>query len=267
MTFQPVLPLGGLAGWAFLNRTLASQTEAFSGSAVISRDTAYFEENIAKARTAEDLVSDRRLMRVALGAFGLDGDLDSKAFIRQILEGGTQKTDALATKLADDRYRDFADAFGYGNSDGARTGAKGFATDITARFRRLQFEVAVGDQDQGMRLAMDAKRTMPGIAALDGSDETKWFKVMGNPPLRQFFETALGLPASFAQADLDTQVAEFSARAQRQLGLNSLADLADADKRDSVIERFLLRDQMKAFEVQSAGSIALTLLQSAPRLF
>ncbi|WP_324753309.1 DUF1217 domain-containing protein [Roseovarius sp. Pro17] len=267
MTYQPIVPAGGLIGWSFLSRTLGQQTDAFSKSPEISRDTEYFEKNIKNAHTAEDLVSDRRLMRVALGAFGLEADLNSKAFVQKILEGGTQDTGALATKLSDERYRDFAKAFGFGNTGGARTGSKSWARDIVAKFRRQQFEVSVGNQDQSMRLAMDAKRNMPEIASIDGKNETRWLKIMGNPPLRQVFETALGLPASFAQADLDTQIAEFSDRANRQLGLGDLRDLANEDAQDALIERFLLRDQVKSFSLQSSGSIALTLLQSAPRRF
>ena len=267
MSFQPALATGGLAGWSFLNRTLGQQTKAFEKTPEIQRDTEYFEKNISKALTAEDLVSDRRLLRVALGAYGLSDDINSNAFVRKILEGGTQDKEALANKLSDVRYREFSKAFGFGNDGGARTGSKSWARGITARFRQLEFEVAVGNQDQSMRLAMDAKRNMPDIAKLTGKDETRWLKIMGNPPMRQVFETALGLPPSFAQADLDTQVGEFSDRAKRQLGLDSLSDLSDTTVQDAVIERFLIRDQIKTFQVQSSGSVALTLLQSAPRLF
>ncbi len=78
MTFQPVVPLGGYAGWAFLNRTQTAQQSAFDESATIVRQTSYFEENIGNITTAEDLVNDRRLLEVALGAFGLDEDINNK---------------------------------------------------------------------------------------------------------------------------------------------------------------------------------------------
>ena len=96
MTFQPVLPIGGLAGWSLLNRTMERQTELFNQSPQIVRDTAYFEKTIGDIKTADDLVSDRRLLRVALGAFGLQEDIDSRAFIRTIIEEGTTRDDALA---------------------------------------------------------------------------------------------------------------------------------------------------------------------------
>ncbi|MCZ4352907.1 DUF1217 domain-containing protein [Roseovarius aestuarii] len=265
MSYQPIVPIGGLVGWKFLTRTLETQTTAFDNSAEITRDTEYFEKNIASVETAEQLVSDRRLLRVALGAFGLGDDLDSRALIQQVLEGGTQKTGALATRLADDRYRAFADAFGFGNAAGRRTANPGFSTEITGQFRRVQFEVAVGNQDESLRLAMDAQRSFLDIANQSGSEEVRWLKIMGNPRLRQLFETALGLPSSFAQIDIDKQVAVFSERAGRQLGLKDLTTLANAEVQDAVIERFLLRDQVSNFTAQSSASVALTLLQNASR--
>ncbi|MBZ8117531.1 DUF1217 domain-containing protein [Roseovarius sp. LXJ103] len=267
MTYQPVLPSGGLVGFSFLTRTLNTQTAAFNNSAPIARDTAYFEANIGEVKTAEDLVSDRRLLRVALGAFGLSDDINSRAFVQQILEGGSEANDALANRLADDRYSDFAEAFGFGNPSGARTAEPGFTSDIISKFRAREFEVAVGNQDQSMRLALDAERSLPAIAALTGTEETRWLKIIGNPPLRKVFEAALGLPQSFGTIDLDKQVEVFRDRASRQLGISSLTELAEPEQRDALVQRFLIMDQVNSFSSQSSGSVALTLLQSMPRRF
>ena len=51
--------------------------------------------------SAEALVKDRRLLTVALGAFGLDGEIDKKFFIRKVLEGGTEASDSLANRPYD----------------------------------------------------------------------------------------------------------------------------------------------------------------------
>ena len=69
MTYTPVIPATGYAGWALLKRTLAKQTDSFVKSPEIKRDEDYFRANIGKITTAEDLVKDRRLLNVALGAF------------------------------------------------------------------------------------------------------------------------------------------------------------------------------------------------------
>ena len=263
MSFQPVVPTSGLTGWVFITNTLDRQTEIFNKSPTIVRDTDYFAQNIGNVQTADDLISDRRLLRVALGAFGLEDDINSKALIRKILEEGTSDDSALANRLADDRYKKLAEGFGFDRAGGPRTREAGFGDEITALFRRRSFEIAVGEQDNAMRLALNAKRELADIATSDDAENTKWFTIMGTQPLRQVFETALGLPSSFAQLDLDRQLEEFQDRAKSQLGLESLADLADPEVLDDLVERFVLRDQVASFGVMNSNSIALTLLQSA----
>ncbi|MFU8776701.1 MAG: DUF1217 domain-containing protein [Roseovarius sp.] len=267
MNFTPVLPLGGLPGWALLSRTFERQTDLFNKSPQIVRDTEYFEQTIGKVTTAEDLVSDRRLLRVALGAFGLQDDINSRAFIRKILEEGTVRDDALANRLADDRYKQLAAAFAFADRPIPRTQLATFGTEITDKFRRREFEVAVGDQDQALRLALNVQRELGEIAGGPESEDTRWFRILGNPPLRRVFEVALRLPESFAQADLDRQLDEIKSRSARQLNIGTLSDLSDESLREQLIRRFLLRDQVASFNVQSPQAIALTLLQSVPRKF
>lgn len=44
----------------------------------IRNDEAYFRAKIGSVKTAEQLVSDRRLLKVALGAFGLEADINNR---------------------------------------------------------------------------------------------------------------------------------------------------------------------------------------------
>lgn len=261
MNFAPVLPFSGLAGFALLTRTLDRQTKLFNASPALQRDTDYFQQRIRAVRAAEELVSDRRLLRVALGAFGLQEDIDSRAFVRAILEQGTESEEALANRLSDDRYRRFATAFGFAEADGPRTSDPGFGARIVEQFRRREFESAVGEQDGAMRLALNADRELATLAGEAGSDNALWFRILGTPPLRQVFEGALGLSPSFAQLDLDRQLDEIRSRAARQLGLESPRDLSSGELREALVRRFMLRDQIAAQGVLSSQSIALSLLQ------
>lgn len=262
MTFQPIIPATGLVGWKFLERTQDAQIKAFSNSPAILTDTQYFTENIGKIDTAEDLVADRRLLRVALGAFGLQDDIDNKFFIKKILEEGSLNTDSLANKLSDERYKDLTRAFGF-DLGVPRSKISDFASNITAQYRQMQFEVAVGEQDDSMRQAMNASRALSDLVTAGTSETTKWFEIMGNPPLRSVFETALGLPDAFAQLDLDRQLEVFQDRSNSQLGIDSLSELADPEVLDKLVQRFLLRSQIESYQSSiSSGSIALMLLQS-----
>lgn len=264
--FQPVLPLTGLGGWVFLQNTFDRQTQTFNRSPEIVRDTDYFEAEIAKISTAEELVSDRRLLRVALGAFGLDDDINNRFLIQKVLEGGTEASDALANRLADDRYAQISDAFGFGNITGARTEDPLFGAEIVAQYRSRAFEVAVGNQDEAMRLALNADRELGALVSSSESETTKWFRILGTPPLRAVFETALGLPDGVGQVDIDKQVEIFQDKAKSSFGLENLADLNNEAVREDFIRNYLLRDQVRNVSFQSSNAIALTILQSNPSL-
>jgi len=262
--FQPVVPFSGYSGWAVLTRTLDTQKEAYEKSPVIQRETDYFKENIGKVSTAEDLVADRTLLKVALGAFGLDADINSKAFIRKILSDGTLTSDALANKLSDKRYLDFAKAFGFGDFSVPRTKLSGFGDEITSRYTDQQFEVAIGDADPDMRLALGLQRDLTTIAEKSNSVDTKWYTIMGQPPLRKVFETALGLPSSFGAQKLETQLKTFKARAEQVFGSDDLAQFSEPAKREDLVRIFLLRADIQASSSANIrGQTALALLQGS----
>lgn len=262
MTFQPVVPFSGYSGWRFLERTLESQKAAFVESAPITRATDNFRKKISTIQTAEDLVNDRQLLSVALGAFGLDDDIDNKFFIRKILEDGTLADDALGNRLADKSYAAFARAFGFGDF-GARTSLTNFADEIVSRYEKNQFEVAVGDQNDNLRLAMNVESSIADAVEQSSSQNAQWYSVMGSPPLRAVFENALGLPASFAQIGLDQQLDVMKSRAESTFGTSNVADFLEPTNQEKLIRLFLIRSEAAEVSI-SSGSMALSMLQSMP---
>ncbi|WP_299047554.1 DUF1217 domain-containing protein [uncultured Tateyamaria sp.] len=259
--YQPVLISSGLVGWQFLQRTYDQQLATFSESTQLKRDTDHFAEKIASITSAEELVADRQVLTVALGAFGLSDDINNTFFIQKMLSDGTTADDALANRFTDSRYRDFSEAFGLGPGE-LRGGVQpGFAEDIIARFQANSFEVATGEQDDTMRIALYAERTLPALVQSDGTDASKWFGIMGQPPLRSLFETALGLPEAFGQVDIDQQLTVFQERSERILGVSSPAEIAEPETLDRLITTFLARAQLGASGGGASGAaIALTLL-------
>lgn len=261
MTFQPVIPSGGIVGWRFLQRTYDAQIESFASSAVNERETRYFLENIGKVETAEDLVSDRRLLQVALGAFGLEGDINNRFFIQKVLSDGTSADDALSNRLSDKRYRELSEAFGFGPGEIRRTGLVTFMEDIARDNVVSRFEVAAGERDDTMRIALFAQRELRELAAGDGSPDTKWFDLMGLPPLRKMMETALGLPSSFAQLDIDKQLGVFKDRLSRLTGSDDLAQFTDDAAIEQLTDTFLARNQIAQLQtIVSPAQTALILL-------
>lgn len=264
MTYQPVVPMTGLAGWSFLQRTYDAQFEAFNSSPVLDRDSDYFIENIGEIQSAEDLVADRRLLSVALGAFGLQDDIDNRYFIQKILQDGTTSDDALANKLADETYQKLSDAFGFGPGATALTGNPDKMLEITEMNRVQEFEVAVGNQDESMRIALYAERELGELAREESSEDAKWFAVMGLAPLRSMFETALNLPSEFGQIDIDQQLEVFRERTQAATGQSDVSQFSDPEALERITNLFLARSQLANFNLAtSASANALTLLQAS----
>jgi hypothetical protein len=201
---------------------------------------------------------------VALGAFGLDDDIDNRFFIRKILEDGTTASDALSNKLSDKRYKKLAAAFGFGDQPVPATQLSGFGDRITEAYKTRQFEIAVGEQDENMRLALGVRRELSEIAEKPVSDDTKWLTVMGNPPLRKVFETALNLPDSFGTLDLDLQLGAFKEKTENAFGSDLIDQFLTEEKQDDLVRLFLLRSDAQNYDAGlSSRKTALVLLQSS----
>ncbi len=266
MSFQPAVPLGGTAGWQFLVRTREPQRQAFEASPAVSRLTNYFEDKIGRIGSASELVADLQLLAVTLGAFGLDDDIESRFFIRKVLEEGTLATDSLANRLSDKRYFELSRQFGFGDVAGGFVSNPGFARDIVDRYRERQFEAAVGQQNPDMRLALGLDRDLGELAKRGGSTNGLWFTVMATPPLRAVFERAFGLPKSVGALDIDRQLEIFRQRAESRLGTADIREIATTEGMEKLRRLFLASSDLSGFSLVSArGSAALALLTAMPR--
>jgi len=260
MSFQPVIPLGGYTGWRFLQRTIEQQSAQHAKAPMAQRDEAHFREKIGKIGSAADLVADRQLLRVALTAFGLADDLANRAFIQRILESDLTDPRSFANRLSDKRYAEMARAFGFAAADGPKTAAPGFADKTIRAFHARQFEIAVGEQDESMRMALSLKRDLGELAAGTMSDEAKWFRVLGTPSMRKVFESAFQLPKGFGQIDLDRQVGILMDRTRRVFGEGGLAQFTDPEKMNALTRRFFVGEQLREIQANAGPSAVLTLL-------
>lgn len=263
MSFQPILPLSGLAGWAFLNRTKERQEASFNAAPQRERDVASFKERFASIQSARELVENRQVLKVALGAFGLQDDLDNRAFIRKVLEDGTDDRGALANRLSDKRYLAFATAFGFLTAPDGDASREALLEQIVTAYRSQEFEIAVGEQDRSMRLALTLQRELPELAQTYSTDQARWFAILGNPPLREVFETSLGFPKQFAGLDIDTQLTRMQEAARKRFGTSDVTELAQDERLSVVTERFLIMSQLAQSPIDtSPANVALILLQT-----
>lgn len=264
MPFPPAVPFTGLAGLRFIDRTYDRQLNVFSSSPDIQRNVDYFLENAGAVRSVDDLMGDRRLLTVVLGAFGLDEDIGKGAFIRKVLDEGTVDSRSFANRLAEPAYRNMSKVLGFGDVGGylfQESTRQRIADDYLAR----QFELGVGEQDLDLRLAMNFRREATRIIDEGGTDRTMWLKLLGSQPLRTVVQSALTLPSSFALIDLDKQIEEITDRATGILDGDGPSAFANADVMDRFVDRFLLNSQLESGLVSgdTRGFTALTMLQNS----
>lgn len=266
LIWQATVPLGGVGGLLFLKRTAAAQKAALTASAPVARDIAHFRERIGRIRTADQLVEDRRLLTVALTAFGLEAEVNNRAFVRKVLEEGTLTPGALANRLAGQAWRDFAAAFGFGDFPVPNTVMSDFPDRILSRFTEQSFERAVGQVDDSLRVALFAARELPQIAARRLSDDGKWYALLGSAPLRSFVQGALGLPQQFAGIDLDSQVSVLRDRTAALFGgQGRVEDLTSPEALATLERRYLVREQALARGGGASGAAAALQMLSAAR--
>lgn len=257
MSYQPVIGQGGYAGWKLLSRTGDLQRSLVERDPAVTRDNEYFKSKIDKVKTADDLVSDYRLLRTALSAYGLESDQNNRFFIRKVLESDLTDPKSLANRLGDKRYRAFAEAFGLG--DGG-TRASGLADTVARRHVEAELESRVGTQDGNLRLAMNAKRELAALGSAGGSNKTLWYTVLGNVPLLKVVQGGLGLGSDFGKLPIDRQAEELASRAEKLLGSSAASVFADPENVEKLIGRFLIRAQATT-GAQSSYNAALVLLR------
>lgn len=257
MTTPIAIGSTGIAGWRVLKNSESRHLETVAKDAVVQRSTTYFREKIGSVQNAGDLVKDYRLLSVALNAFGLEQDIASKAFIQKVLESDTSDDKSLVNRLSDKRYLRLAEAFGFGAAGSA---PQALGDRISESYLQREFERRVGETDENLRLALNARRELEQMSGRDSSDRTLWFEVLGNPPLRKVFEGAFGFGNSYGKLPIDRQLEEFTKASDRFLGSAAFADLTSDEGVDRLIRNFLARSQLQTSSVQNRYSAALTLL-------
>jgi len=214
---------------------------------MVQRETEYYLENITKVKSIDDFMADDRLFRYAMKAHGLEDMAYAKAFMVKALEGGIDDKDSFANKLTDKRYADFVETFNfvrYGEATTAFTRAQQGTVD---KYLRQTLEEDAGKQNEGGRLALNFAR--------NAADINSPYDILANTAYAKVVRTVLGLPDSFATADIDKQAAMIEDRID-------LEDFKDAEKLDKFLSRFTTMWEIQ--NPSSTGSPSIAALFSQP---
>ena len=190
---------------------------------VVERDAQYYLENITKVKSAEEFLKDDRLFRFAMKAHGLEDMTYAKAFMAKALKEGIDSDDTFANKLSDTRYAKFVETFNFARYGETATVFGRAQQGTVDKYVRQTLEEDAGKQNEGVRLALYFERNASKI--------TNFYQVLADPALAQVVRTSLGLPDSFATADVDKQVKLFESKID-------IEDLQDPEALDKFLTKF-----------------------------
>lgn len=212
--------------------------------------------------TPTDFFSTPKLMLAAFNLFDLPQGVGQTDFVRRYLESDAESPTSLRNVFPDPRYEVFAKQFNFQPEQTERTYPDGFVEEITQNYLDRQFEIAIGNVDSTMRVALAFERDLGDSADRGTSNNSRWFSIMSSPVLREVFETSFQLPSSFGTLDIDQQLKEFKDRATRVFGTDEVTDFLAPDKIDEIRERYLSQSSFQGGNSTGISSVALSILQS-----
>lgn len=215
--------LNTYTSYQMVTKDLDQSLQRVEDQPTVKRETDYYLANISKMKTIDDFMGNDRLFRYAMKANGLEDMAYAKAFMKKVLKEGIDDSESFANQLTDKRYYEFAKSFdfvGFGDTATIFTRAQQGTVD---KYLRQTLEEDAGKQNEGVRLALYFERK--------AGDINNFYDVLADTALSKVVRTALGLPDSFATADIDKQVQLFEDKLD-------ITDFSDPAKLSKFMTRF-----------------------------
>ncbi len=204
--------------------------------------SAYYQANIGKVQTIDQLVGNYRLLSYALQAYGLGDQIHNTALIKKVLEQGTTNPKALANTLPNANWKAFAKAFDFSATGAAAPNSATSVATTTADYVEQQLESDQGANDPGVELALYFKRVAPTV--------TTSYGILADKNLLQVVQTIFGLAPTTSAGQIDKE-------ANAIIKLMPLSDLQDPKKLGQLVERFTAAYDAK-YGPTSGSSSSLT---------
>ena len=196
----------------------------------VKRNIEYFQANIGKITSAEELLKDDKLYRFVMVAFDLESQTYARALIRKVLDEGVTDEGALANRMNDSKFKEMATVLSFSETGGAPLKEPAIVKAIVDRYVDVSLEVKAEESNPAVRLALYFDRKAPRI--------NNWYQVLADRALQKVVFTALDIPEQAALGDLDRLVDKLKKRFD-------IADFKDPAKLGKFLDRFSAMYDMK----------------------
>lgn len=215
--------LSTYTGYQITVRDLPRSLELVQSNAQVARETDYYKENIGNIKSIDEFMDDHRLFNYAMKAHGLEDMSYAKALIKKVLVEGTATDTTFVNKLADIRYKEFAETFNFEQFDTATTSFTKANEGVVDKYIRQQLEENAGADNEGVRLALYFARKAASLEITES--------ILTDGAISKVVRTALQIPDETAFLDIDRQVELIEQKLD-------IEDFKDPEKLAKFIERF-----------------------------
>jgi hypothetical protein len=190
------------ASYLQVESNLARYQQMTANEPAVKTASAYYAANIGKVTSISQFVNNYRLLSYALNAYGLGDQINSKALITQVLQGGVTNPKALANTLNNSQWKAFAEAFNFVGKGAASISTSSAIQTTESNYVEQQLESDQGEQDPGVQLALYFQRVAPTV--------TNAYGILADKNLLEVVQTIFGLSPNANAADIDTEANEIS---------------------------------------------------------
>ncbi len=185
--------------------------------------SAYYAKAIGSVTSAKQLVANYRLLSYALKAYGLGDQVNNKALVLKVLEGGVSSPKALANTLPNPAWKKFAAAFDFSAAQSTAPSSSASVATTKTNYIEQQLEADQGQNNPGVELALYFARVAPTIKSS--------YQILGDQNLLEVVQTIFGLSPTASASQIDAE-----AKAVQKLA--PVADLTNPTKLKQLVERF-----------------------------
>jgi hypothetical protein len=212
-----------LSSYLSIARDAARWKTLAAKSPEVALQTKYFQANIGKVKTADDLVGNARLFTYAMSAFGLGDRAYAKGLMKRVLQQGVSSPSALAYKLNDPNILAFAKAFDFAKNGAQTTQSASLVQSTVDQYTQNALEKGQAQQNPGVGLAVYFQRKAPAITSAYG--------LLADKKMLQVAQTALDISPMTAVMPIDQQASILGKKIK-------FVDFKDATKLQAFISRF-----------------------------
>jgi hypothetical protein len=223
-----------ITGWTLLQKNSAAIEKSYLAGTSSTSDIAYFKSVASTLTTPEKLLSNYRALTFVTTAYGMSGQQNETALLKQLMTQNPNSTGSLAQKLGSVNYLQFASAMSNWNPPPFSTTAG--INKAVAGYQQNSFDAAVGQDNTVLQNALYFTQNAQGATTLT--------QLMSNTTLLAVVTGALGIPSAFGDLSYTQQVAmltplvnmkQFSTAAGVASFVNKYVDMSEVNQSNSDI--------------------------------